>query len=109
MVANGYTDNGYTKNVEVIDLENPGMSCQDLMEYPLALEGAATFLNFEEEPEICGGGDSRSFIYYKVVNKFYCFEIIVLSLKKHFNYFQITALANILQYFDQLYKKSLNY
>jgi len=66
----GYTENGYTKSVEIIDLENPGMICQDLMEYPLALEGAATFINFDEEPEICGGGDSRSLIYYKASKLF---------------------------------------
>ena len=70
MVAVGYTENGYTRNVEVIDLENPGITCHDLMEYPLAIEGAATFLNFEEEPEICGGGDSRAFTYYKASKSF---------------------------------------
>ena len=55
MVPIGSTKNGDTRNVEVIDLDNPNMICQDLPEYPLAVYGAATFLNFEHEPEICGG------------------------------------------------------
>ena len=57
MVALGYDSYGRTSNVEVIDLVNPGMICQDLPEYHLGLVGASAFLNFEEEPEICGGYD----------------------------------------------------
>ena len=57
MVALGYDSYGRTNSVEVIDLENPGMVCQDLPEYPLALKGAAAFINFEGEPEMCGGYD----------------------------------------------------
>ncbi len=55
MVPVGATKNGVTKTVEVIDLDNPDMICQDLPEYPLAVHNAATFLNFDQKPEICGG------------------------------------------------------
>ena len=46
MVALGYDSYGRTSNVEVIDLENPGMVCQDLPEYPLALVGAGSIYKF---------------------------------------------------------------
>ncbi len=61
MVAVGYTKNGLTNNVEVVDLENPEMICQDLPDLPLALFGAASFLNFDKEPEICGGNDGTTY------------------------------------------------
>ncbi len=67
MVAVGYTINGLSDNVEVIDLENPEMICQDLPDYPFALYGVATFLNFNEEPEICGGADDT---YHQVMVNF---------------------------------------
>ena len=66
MVAVGTTKDGLTNNVEIIDLENPGMICQDLSDYPLAIYGAATFLNFDQEPEICGGSDD---LYHQVICK----------------------------------------
>ncbi len=67
MVALGNDMYGRTNKIEVVDLKNPRMICQDLPEYPFALKGAAAFLNFEEEPEICGGYDEID--AYKVRSK----------------------------------------
>jgi len=66
-VAVGTTKNGFTNNVEVLDLENPGMICEDLPGHPLAVYGAAIFLNFDQEPEICGGSDEQ--LFYQVSAK----------------------------------------
>ena len=65
MVAVGSTSDGETKNVEVIDLKNLDMICQDLPDYPFAIKDATTFLNFDEQPEICGGVNKKESIYYK--------------------------------------------
>ncbi len=40
--------------------------CQELPDYPLALEGAAAFLNYENRPEVCGGGNTATSTYYEV-------------------------------------------
>jgi hypothetical protein len=69
MVPVGSTKNGLTRSVEVIDIENPDMICQDLPEYPIAIQNPATFLNFDEEPEICGGRGTSSI--YKAIYIFY--------------------------------------
>ena len=58
MIALGYDSYGRTSNVEVIDLENPeewfAKICQNIL---LPQQALAAFINFEEEPEICGGYD----------------------------------------------------
>jgi len=82
MIGWGTTSTGQTNDTEIVDLENldsssgsrsgsssdsvPGSDCQELPDYPLALEGAAAFLNYNNKPEVCGGGNTATSTYYEV-------------------------------------------
>ncbi len=78
MIGWGTTSTGQTNDTETLDLENLDSSsgsrsgsvsssdCQDLPDYPLAIEGAAAFLNYENRPEVCGGGNTATSTYYEV-------------------------------------------
>jgi hypothetical protein len=56
LVATGY-DGGYIKTVEVINLDpaNPGLVCDNLLEFPFGLKGATGQLFNKGTPIICGG------------------------------------------------------
>ena len=67
MVGLGYTADGYTSNVEVIDLSSSSTACPPFPAYPLAVYGAVGGLGFSEIPHFAGGfnGASRTnYVYY---------------------------------------------
>jgi hypothetical protein len=53
----GFSMSGLTNNIEIIDLESELTTCQNLTNFPLALEGSFGGLGFQEKPIICGGRD----------------------------------------------------
>ena len=53
LVVGGVTKNGYTKEVEIIDLMNPENVCSNMKSLPESLEKTTTAL-FEGNPLICG-------------------------------------------------------
>ena len=61
LVGLGLTSNGFESGIEILDLDNPGSSCQDLSPYPQATLSPIGGLNFEGKPLICGGHDATTF------------------------------------------------
>jgi hypothetical protein len=59
LVGLGSTKEG-TVSIEIIDLESPSKTCQNLPRFPLALEGPFGGLGFLDKPMICGGTDRHS-------------------------------------------------
>jgi hypothetical protein len=59
LVGLGSTKQG-TVSIEIIDLESPSKTCQNLPRFPLALEGPFGGLGFLDKPVICGGTDRHS-------------------------------------------------
>ena len=58
LVSTGYPKFSATKT-EIINTDNSGLTCKDLEEYPLQIEGAVGF-NMGSLPVICGGQESGS-------------------------------------------------
>ena len=53
LVSTGYPFSSAT-TTEIINTDNSGLTCKDLEEYPLQIEGAVGF-NMGSLPVICGG------------------------------------------------------
>ena len=53
LVSTGYPLSSATKT-EIINTDNSGLTCKDLEEYPLQIQGAVGF-NMGSLPVICGG------------------------------------------------------
>ena len=73
LVGTGYTFNGLTQTVEVIDLESPPKTCSNLPDFPIGVLGTVGGLDFQERPMICGGNDvphdtNKCYSYEKVGN-----------------------------------------
>ena len=61
LVGTGLTADGYTTEIEVIDLLNPGVKCQNLPNYPLETLSAVGTPYPYEAPLICGGHNATDF------------------------------------------------
>ena len=48
-------------NTEIINIDNDGLTCKDLEEYPLQIFSAVGF-NMGSLPVICGGSDGPTFV-----------------------------------------------
>ena len=73
MVAVGYTIQGFSDKVEIIDLENPISTCTDLPKYPMQVDRVVGTLGQNENPIICGGypGSRECYSYVdKIWNSF---------------------------------------
>ena len=55
LVALGLSNTGAVKDIEIIDLKNPNMSCQNLPAFPKQMYGAIGGLGLQNEPFLCGG------------------------------------------------------
>ena len=56
LVSTGYPRNSATTTTEMINIDNSGLTCKDLEEYPLQISYAVGF-NMGSLPVICGGSD----------------------------------------------------
>ena len=54
LVSTGFPYSSATKTTEIINIDNGGLTCKDLEEYPLQIIGAVGF-NMGSLPVICGG------------------------------------------------------
>ena len=61
LVGSGLTANGYTTEVEVIDLQNPGVKCPNLPNYPVETLSAVGTSDFGFSALICGGHNATDF------------------------------------------------
>ena len=61
LVGSGLTADGYTTEVEVIDLQNPGVKCQNLPNYPVETLSAVGSSVPYKAPLICGGHNATDF------------------------------------------------
>jgi hypothetical protein len=55
LVVGGRTSNGYTNEVEIIDLETSSTTCANAAKYPTAIESPVGCLKERSHPLICGG------------------------------------------------------
>ena len=55
LVGVGLGASGYLNSIEIIDLEFPSTSCQDLPNFPMAVYGSIGGLTSNKNPIICGG------------------------------------------------------
>ena len=56
LVSTGFPYEYNTRTTEIINIDNGGLNCKDLEEYPLQIGGAVGF-NMGSLPVICGGDD----------------------------------------------------
>ena len=54
LVSTGFPYSSTTRTTEIIYIDNGGLVCKDLEEYPLQIIGAVGF-NLASSPVICGG------------------------------------------------------
>ena len=59
LVSTGYPRNSATTTTEMINIDNSGLTCKDLEEYPLQINSAVGF-NMGSLPVICGGYDGST-------------------------------------------------
>ena len=56
LVSTGFPYSSATKTTEIINIDNGGLTCKDLEEYPLQIQGGVGF-SMGSLPVICGGYD----------------------------------------------------
>ena len=61
LVSTGFPYSSATKTTEIIDIDNGGLTCKDLEEYPWKIYGALGF-NMGSLPVICGGDDGSAYL-----------------------------------------------
>ena len=56
LVSTGFPYSSATKTTEIVNIDNDGLTCKDLEDYPLQITGAVGF-SMGSIPVICGGYD----------------------------------------------------
>ena len=60
LVSTGFPYSSATKTTEIINIDNGGLTCKDLEDYPLQIQGAVGF-NMGSLPVVCGGSSTTTF------------------------------------------------
>ena len=64
LVGLGATRGGRTDKIEILDLESPSKTCENLPNFPFALYGSFGGLGFQDKPIMCGGRNDHN-TYFK--------------------------------------------
>jgi hypothetical protein len=76
LIAGGYSINGYTDAVEVIDLETTMSNCTNFPPLPRAASGPTGQFGYKDKPLICGGYSAG--IYDKCVDNLFILSVITI-------------------------------
>jgi hypothetical protein len=65
LVGLGFTSDGITNTIEIVNIESTLTTCKNLINFPLELPGSFGGLGFLDKPLICGGRDQEQNISKK--------------------------------------------